>query len=184
MSKKKSVYLITAIAAMLLVSACGAKNTGNGITPPNQAESTNTAQNGSNNAGKNADNNTESGPDTQHQDTGADSSNTDQEILIIIDQTAKPIEGNAFDFGLSKVPQGYSLSEMKWISGETQIVNTVAEAAQHGQTGEDGFYISGNGQISGFFYPDKMKGEKGEVIFVFKNEQDKELTWKKEITLK
>jgi hypothetical protein len=75
------------------------------------------------------------------------------------------------------------MTEMQWLSDKSKIVNTVQEAAQHGGNGEDGFYISGDGQFSGFFYPDTMKGEKGQVIFLFKNDEGKELTWKKEITL-
>lgn len=105
------------------------------------------------------------------------------EIFIIIDQTEKPIEGNSFDFSVQKLPEGYMLSSMKWISATTEIVNTLQEAIEHGGNGEDGFYISGNGQFMGFFYDDSMKGEEGTVSFTFTNDQGKTLTWKKEITL-
>ena len=64
-----------------------------------------------------------------------------------------------------------------------KIVDTVQEMIEHGANGGGGFYISGNGQFMGFFYADAMKGEKGEVSFLFKNDQGKELTWKKELTL-
>ncbi|WP_194841639.1 hypothetical protein [Sporosarcina obsidiansis] len=43
--------------------------------------------------------------------------------------------------------------------------------------------MSGNGQFSGFIYPDKMKGEEGQVVFLFKNSEGTELTWKKNLTL-
>ena len=61
----------------------------------------------------------------------------------------KPIEGNSFDFTVSKVPEGYALAEMQWISKDNLIENSFQEAVEHGATGEDGFYISGDGQFSG-----------------------------------
>ena len=82
------------------------------------------------------------------------------------------------------MPEGYSLSEARWTSDAHKIVNTLQEMIQHGANGEDGFYISGDGQFMGFFYADALKGEKGEVSFLFKNDQGEELTWKKELTLK
>lgn len=96
-----------------------------------------------------------------------------------IDQTEKPIEGNSFDFVVNKLPEGYTLTEMQWKSANSEIVNTLEEAIAHGGNGEDGFYISGNGQFSGFFYPDEMRGEEGEVLFRFTNEHGEELIWKK-----
>ncbi|WP_314589356.1 hypothetical protein [Paenibacillus terrigena] len=113
-----------------------------------------------------------------------DSKPLDKEILIIIDQTPKPTEQKSFDFVVKKLPEGYSLAEMQWISSKNQIVNTLQEAAQHGANGEDGFYISGDGQFAGFIYPKPMSGEEGEVKFLFRNDQGDELTWKKKITLK
>jgi len=158
MHKKMSVYWIAVLAAMTLaLSACGIESESSGAsssTPSTEATSQ---------------------PD---QPVG------DQEILIVIDQTEKPIEGNMFDFAVNKAPEGYRLTAMEWKSDTSHIKNTVAEAAEHGGNGEDGFYISGNGQFSGFIYPDSMKGEKGQAIFSFANEQGQELTWKKDITLK
>ncbi|NGZ74603.1 hypothetical protein [Saccharibacillus alkalitolerans] len=105
------------------------------------------------------------------------------QILVIIDQTEKPIEGNSFDFSIKQLPEGYSLREMRWESGENRTVSTLEEAIEKGRTGGDGFYISGNGQFSGFFYPDSMKGEEGEVSFLFSNEAGEQKTWSKKITL-
>ncbi|MFE4712565.1 hypothetical protein ACFRAM_16960 [Paenibacillus sp. NPDC056722] len=113
-----------------------------------------------------------------------DGAQTDQQILIVIDQTPKPIEGNSFDFAVKQRPEGYALSQIEWKSGKNDIVNTLQEAVEHGQSGGDGFYISGDGQFMGFIYPDSMKGEQGEVKFTFKNDQGQKLTWKKTITLK
>jgi len=113
-----------------------------------------------------------------------DAKQADQEILMIIDQTPKPSEQKSFDFVVKQRPDGYSLTEMQWNSSKSHITNTVQEAAQHGANGEDGFYISGDGQFSGFIYPKSMSGESGEVKFLFHNEQGNELTWKKKITLK
>ncbi|HIW34574.1 MAG TPA: hypothetical protein IAA29_17500, partial [Candidatus Paenibacillus intestinavium] len=108
--------------------------------------------------------------------------NSDQ-ILIIIDQTEKPIEGNSFDFSVQKRPEGYMLTSMKWSSASSEVVNTLQEAIEHGGNGEDGFYISGNGQFMGFFYDDSLKGEEGTVSFTFTNEAGQSLTWEKVITL-
>lgn len=55
------------------------------------------------------------------------------------------------------------LSKMYWKSEKNNIVNTTQEAIEHGGNGGNGFYISGDGQFMGFFYPDEMKSEKGEV---------------------
>ena len=108
--------------------------------------------------------------------------NSDQ-ILIIIDQTEKPIEGNSFDFSVQKLPEGYRLSSMKWSSPSAEVVNTLQEAIEHGGNGEDGFYISGNGQFMGFFYEDSLKGEEGTVSFTFTNDAGQTLNWEKIITL-
>lgn len=163
MTKPKYMFLMSALLVMLLASACG--NQAN-----NGASDTNTAASPVSTEAPETDNSVE-----------ADS---DKEILIIIDQTEKPIEGNSFDFAVKQLPEGFMLAEIQWVSKENLIVNSVQEAIEHGGNGEDGFYISGDGQFSGFFYPDAMKDEKGQVVFLFKNEQGKELTWKKEITLK
>lgn len=112
-----------------------------------------------------------------------DTVSADTEILIIIDQTPKPITGKSFDFVVKQIPEGYALAEMQWESGQTRIVNSVQEAIEHGGNGEDGFYMSGDGQFSGFFYPDDMKGQEGRVTFLFKNEQGHELAWSKQLTL-
>jgi hypothetical protein len=161
MNKMKFVFIVSALFVLILTSACG---TTSNAAP---SETTNTQPS-----------------ETNHENTAVnDSTNTDKEILIVIDQTPKPIEGNSFDFFVNQIPAGYALTEMKWISNKSQIVNKTAEAIQHGANGEDGFYISGDGQFSGFIYSDSMKGEKGQVVFVFKDDQGKELTWKKKLTL-
>ncbi|REK71183.1 hypothetical protein [Paenibacillus paeoniae] len=171
MNKKMTIYLITTLAAMTLVlSACGAATNDPTASPSSTPSGSATAQ--PNQPGK------DTGPD-KHSDE-----DKDQEILMIIDQTPKPTEGNSFDFVVNKVPEGYQLIAMEWKSENNRIKNSVVEAAEHGGNGEDGFYISGNGQFSGFIYPDSMKDEQGEVIFTFANELGKELTWKKDITLK
>ncbi|BBI36477.1 hypothetical protein [Cohnella abietis] len=170
MNKKNYAYLTIALIALLLISACGTKSNSESpnVTETKQSDDTNTQP-----------------PKTSQENgnTKDDSVNADEEILIIIDQTPKPIEGNSFDFLVNKRPEGYSLTEMQWISDKSKVINTIAEAVEHGGNGGDGFYISGDGQFSGFFYPDTMKKEKGQIIFIFKNDQGKELTWKKELTL-
>ncbi|MGG6313136.1 hypothetical protein [Paenibacillus macerans] len=193
MTKPKSILLIAALAAVLTLSACGTRTlTG---APENNANPANTEQNAENGttgvtdpAPANADQGETDQANTENGATnGNDAANAaagDEQILIIIDQTPKPIaEGGSFDFQVAKAPEGYVLKEMKWVSDNNNIVNTLEEAIQHGQNGGDGFYISGDGQFMGFFYPDEMKGEKGKAAFVFANEQGKELSWEKEITL-
>lgn len=159
MNKMKFVFFASALFVLVLTSACGT-----------------TSKSGSSHT-------TDTQPSGIAQTEPADSADSDTQILIVIDQTPKPIEGNSFDFVVKQIPEGYSLTEMQWISDKSKIVNTTAEAIQHGANGKDGFYISGNGEYSGFIYPDRMKGEEGQVVFVFKNDQGKELTWKKKITL-
>ncbi|MFF2093379.1 hypothetical protein [Paenibacillus sp. NPDC058174] len=178
MIKPKYLFAVTALAALLVISACGAKDqSGTFDTPDTTQNQTQTEK---------PDTNTNTGTDAPTDkpdkgDSGAEEG--DQEILIIIDQTPRPSEGNSFDFSVNKRPEGYALSEMQWVSDKSTVKNTIAEAIEHGGSGEDGFYISGNGQFMGFFYPDEMKGEEGQATFIFKNEQGKELTWKKKITL-
>ncbi|GBK60545.1 hypothetical protein [Paenibacillus macerans] len=170
-NNNKRIYLVPALFVLLLilVSACG-NQPGAGSNPNTANEKPAVSESGTQagNAAPQAEN--AAGPE--------------EKILIVIDQTAKPIEGNSFDFTVKQAPEGYALKEMKWVSDQNEIANTLEEAIEHGQTGEDGFYISGNGQFSGFFYPDSMKGEKGWVIFIFANDENNELTWEKEITLK
>ncbi|GAB6930814.1 hypothetical protein JCM10914A_47970 [Paenibacillus sp. JCM 10914] len=162
MKNYKSMYLIIALMLLLMSTACG--------TPTN----TNTAAN-QEDSGIEA--------DTPHEDQDS-SPDPSEEILIVIDQTPKPIEGNSFDFVVKQLPTGYALAEITWKSDQREISNTVQQAIEHGQNGEDGFYISGNGQFSGFIYPDELKNEEGQVIFRFINEEDdQELTWEKSITL-
>ncbi|QAY65779.1 hypothetical protein [Paenibacillus protaetiae] len=190
---KKGLWVAAACCALLLISACGAANEGkSGNAGASPAETSQTQEGSGSTASANPDDTaegqaasggTEASAAPEDDAASAAPSGTSSEILIIIDQTPKPIEGNSFDFTVNKRPDGYALSEMQWISETTTIVNTTAEAVQHGQNGEDGFYISGDGQFTGFFYPDSMKGEKGEVVFVFKNSDNQELTWKKTITL-
>ncbi|WP_246042194.1 hypothetical protein [Cohnella pontilimi] len=166
--KNKKIFLLTlALFALLLTSACGTKANNNGAVTDTNGAATDA---GNTKPAATAD--------------AAAPTETNEQILIIIDQTPKPIEGNSFDFGVQQLPEGYALAEMQWISKENLIVNSIQDAIQHGASGEDGFYISGNGQYTGFFYPDTMKGETGQVVFLFKNAEGKELTWKKEITLK
>lgn len=199
MNNKKSIYLMSALLVLLLTSACGAKpdtespatQTGSPIetdqggevdpeTPSDQDGTDAAAESGSDQGDTEA----ADEPDQQSEDTQGSAADGDQQILIVIDQTPKPITGNSFDFAVKQVPEGYSLSEMQWKSDTTEIKSTWQEAIEHGQTGEDGFYFSGNGQFSGFIYPDEMKGEEGQLMFRFIDEQGHELTWEKTLTLK
>lgn len=202
MNNKKTIYLISALLVLLLTSACGAPSgtespatqtgtpveadQGNAVDPETPAGSQDgtdaSAESESDQEGTEAAK--EPDKDQQSDDTKDPSADEDQQILIVIDQTPKPITGNSFDFAVKQVPEGYSLSEMQWKSDTTEIKSTWQEAIEHGQTGEDGFYFSGNGQFSGFIYPDEMKGEEGQVMFRFIDEQGHELTWEKKLTLK
>lgn len=186
MNKHKYIYLVTALSALLLISACGNGNNSGAADAVNTVPAE-TSQENATAPAPTAPAATASPEDTNTAQPNTAAAevpgNADPEILIIIDQTPKPIEGNSFDFAVNKRPEGYALAEMQWISKENLIVNSVQDAIAHGGNGEDGFYISGNGQFMGFFYPDALKGEEGQVVFIFKNEAGKELTWKKTITL-
>ena len=186
MTKSKSIILMAALSAVLLMSACGSKSqAGTTTTPNNQSESNETNQNQTQ-AGNTNNNNTDSSNNEliDPVESTPESSDPNEEILIDIDQTPKPIENKgSFDFQVKQLPEGYRLQEMQWSSESNNTVNTFEEAIENGQTGEDGFYISGNGQFMGFFYPEEMKGEAGKATFVFVNEENQKLTWEQEITL-
>ncbi|NOJ73521.1 hypothetical protein HMI46_23660 [Paenibacillus alvei] len=108
----------------------------------------------------------------------------EEPILVIVDQTKYPGQPEQhFYFQVEQIPKGYSLAEMRWKSDKTTVINTTEQAIEHGANGEDGFYISGNGQFSGFIYDEKRKGETGEVTFVFRNDSGKERTWTTKLTL-
>jgi len=193
--KNKSKGLIGMIVLAVMLSGCGTANVesngGNNGTPSadvsEQVEHTNNEQPAQESA-----NATVEGEDTNNEvDAGqADESEEQQpasseDIHIIIDQTEKPIEGekSSFDFVVKKRPEGYALTSMEWSSANHNVVNSVQEAIQHGSDGEDGFYISGNGQFMGFFYDKSLVGETGTVSFTFTNEQGDAISWSKDITL-
>lgn len=191
MTKLKHIYLISAVIVLLLANACsnqssiGAsdlvatktpvtveQNTGEDATSPITSESPNTDT-------------SVTKPENDASDDDLAEADAKQEIVIVIDQTHnKEIGGNSFTFAIKQLPKGFSLGEMQWVSKENLIIKSVREAIEHGANGGDGFYISGDGQFSGFIYPDVMKGEKGKVVFFFVDDQGKELKWIKEISLK
>ncbi|URN92632.1 MAG: hypothetical protein NAG76_12075 [Candidatus Pristimantibacillus lignocellulolyticus] len=183
-------YIVMTVAIVALLSGCGEQG-GNKVNQSNNnvnapAATEITGNEGATNEGTTP--STSEKPDATNynqleptEPTTTESSS--DQILIIIDQTEKPIEGNSFDFSVQKRPEGYMLSSMKWSSSSSEVVNTLQEAIEHGGNGEDGFYISGNGQFMGFFYDDSLKGEKGTVSFTFTNDAGKTLTWEKVITL-
>ncbi|WP_232436802.1 hypothetical protein [Paenibacillus senegalimassiliensis] len=183
MTKHKPILLMAALSAVLLMSACGNNSQAGTTDPGNQPEANATNQNQTGTADNN---NSDSSNNelTDPVDSTPENNNPSEEILIDIDQTPKPIENKgSFDFQVKQLPEGYRLQEMQWSSESNNTVNTFEEAIEHGQTGEDGFYISGDGQFMGFFYPEEMKGEAGKATFVFVNEENQELTWEQEITL-
>ncbi|WP_336785750.1 hypothetical protein [Paenibacillus sp. MMO-177] len=197
MNKKSFSVLAASLAILVVMSACGNKaETGNansaneGTVTEAPASNSPSSNAGSAEGSASPDTTSSSAPNEESaapdatKSSDAAGNNANEEILIIIDQTEKPIEGNSFDFVVNKRPEGYMLSKMEWKSGKTSIVNTTQEAIEHGGNGKDGFYISGDGQFMGFFYPDDLKGQKGDVSFTFVNDAGKELTWKKTITLK
>ncbi|GGO02197.1 hypothetical protein [Saccharibacillus kuerlensis] len=176
MNKKQGFAVSMLLIAALVLAACGGQQ-----IEETQAENGAAASQEQAPLGGVDDDKTqaESAEPAENEPTAAENS----EILVVIDQTEKPIEGSSFDFSVRKLPEGYSLQEMQWNSDKNQISTALLEAVQNGQTGEEGFYISGDGQFSGFIYPDSMQGEQGEIVLVFGNEAGEELTWKKEITL-
>lgn len=180
MIKHKPILLMAALSAVLLMSACGNNSQAGTTDPGNQPESNATNQSQAGNNNTDSSNNELTDP----VDSTPENNNPSEEILIDIDQTPKPIENKgSFDFQVKQLPEGYRLQEMQWSSENNNTVNTFEEAIENGQTGEDGFYISGDGQFMGFFYPEEMKGEAGKATFVFVNEENQELTWEQEITL-
>ncbi len=161
----------TLIAGMLILSACGQNTTLTGETPEQPAA---TAPS------------TETSPTTEpvHKpDTTDDQKTEDSQVLVVLDQTEMPIESGGLTFSFKKIPEGYALSEMQWKGEREAIVTTYEQARENGASGGEGFYISGDGQFSGFLYPNIQKGEAGEISFLFANDVGQEVTWSKEITL-
>lgn len=188
MGKKHLLLLAVAVSVLLMLAACGTASNSNNSGSSNNAGNPVDAGNTNTDTGAG-----DTGTGTGDTDTDTDTNNnngntnaaepTEEDIDITIDQSPKPIEGNSFDFGVNARPEGYALAEMRWVSKQTTVINTRSEAIEHGGNGEDGFYISGNGQMMGFIYPDEMKGEEGEAMFVFENEEGKQLIWKQLLTL-
>ncbi len=120
--------------------------------------------------------------------TDSDSAASSKDILIIIDQTEKPIENaGMFNFSIQHLPEGYRLEKMSWTGKGKAIINTYEQAIENGGMGgakNGSFYISGDGQFSGFSYPESRKGEQGVVAFTFVNDAGHELKWEKQIVLK
>ncbi|WP_232729811.1 hypothetical protein [Paenibacillus phocaensis] len=189
MKRKTRILLTSALAAVLMLSACGNESAGQNQNAPSNTAGVNAPTPAKPDSGDNsATSGNETATDNNQGETNDNPTDANGaangDILIVIDQTPKPLaEGGGFDFSVKKAPEGYMLKEIHWTSETNNIVNTLEEAIQHGQDGGDGFYISGDGQFMGFLYPDEMKGEKGKVTFVFGNEQGQELTWEKDITL-
>ncbi|MCY9530385.1 hypothetical protein M5X04_13760 [Paenibacillus alvei] len=155
MNTFKSHWLLISLASFILLTACGTTETAD--------------------SGKNV------------QPTPAVKEQVKQKdpILVVIDQTTNPGQSeHHFYFQVEQLPKGYALAEMSWKSEKTNIINTTKQAIEHGGNGEDGFYISGNGQFSGFIFDEQLKGENGEVTFVFHNDAGEERKWKKKLTLK
>lgn len=171
MNNKKYIYIISALCMLLMISGCTNESpSGESDTNEEQTSETNNEQPSETNQSNNI-------------TTDEDSKNSGNEILIVIDQTPKPIEGNSFDFIINQVPEGFALAQMQWVSKDNLFVNSVEDAIRNGGNGGDGFYISGNGQYSGFIYSDMMKGDEGQVVFLFQDAQGNDLTWKKKLTL-
>ncbi|MBT2286906.1 hypothetical protein J7E78_25635 [Paenibacillus polymyxa] len=189
MNIKKSALCMSVLCISLFVSACGAKNNNESVQEHAYPQSKQPVEEAGENSVPNADARNNNSQGSASGDEGkptaqSESTKPSEQIDIVIDQSEKPSEGNGFDFGIKQVPKGYTLTEMRWTSNTVTIVNSLQEAIEHGGNGEDGFYISGNGQFSGFIYSDEMKGERGKATFVFTNDEGNEIMSEKEITLK
>src|SRR5690606_42060675 len=70
---------------------------------------------------------------------------SNEELLIIIDQTEKPIEGEkgSVDIVVKKRPEGYALMKLEWSAANHEVEHSLKEAIQHGGERWDGSYICG-----------------------------------------
>ncbi|WP_336782526.1 hypothetical protein [Paenibacillus illinoisensis] len=194
MKKNTNTFALWAsvLCILLLISACGAKNNNESVQEHAYPQSKQPIEEAGKGSIPNSDakQSNEDPANTADGDGGklsaqSESSTNDEQITIQIDQSDKPTENNqSFDFSVSQVPEGYNLSELRWTSNQITIINSPAEAIQHGGDGKEGFYISGNGQFSGFKYSDEMKGERGKITLVYKNEAGKEILAEQEVQLK
>ena len=171
MNKHPRLAGMVLIAGMLMLSACGQNATSTEKEPEKETsapQSNKTAP---------------AAAPTDVPDAAANPETEDSQILVVLDQTEMPIESGGLTFSFKKIPEGYALSEMQWHGEGDPIVTTYEKARENGASGEDGFYVSGDGQFSGFLYPNARKGEQGEISFVFSDDAGQEATWTKEITL-
>ncbi|MFS0872598.1 hypothetical protein [Paenibacillus xylanilyticus] len=188
----KSALWVSMLCILLLISACGAKNNNESVQEHAYPQSKEPIEEAGNSSVPNSDAkqgnedpaNTAEGNEGKLSAQSDSSANADKPITISIDQSDKPTENKSFNFSVNQVPEGYTLSELRWTSNQITIVNTPAEAIQHGGDGKEGFYISGNGQFSGFKYTDEMKGERGKITLVYENEAGQEIMAEKEVELK
>lgn len=155
MNTNKSQWLLIGLVSFMLLTACGTTGTA------------------------------DSGKNVQPTPAAKEQVKQDTPILVVVDQTTYPGQSeHHFYFQVEQLPKGFALAEMSWKSEKTDIINTTKQAYEHGGNGEDGFYISGDRQFSGFIYDEQLKGENGEVTFVFHNAAGEERTWKKKLLLK
>ncbi|MGG4454579.1 hypothetical protein [Brevibacillus porteri] len=173
LKKNKMKSLLAVLVLSLVTSACGTPlpSESTGQVPPQVPQENKE--------------NKEKQPENVAQDMAQEQQ--EKEILVVVDQEPKPIEGNSFDFFIEQRPADYSLASMQWKSEKTDIVTTTEQAIKNdteGIPGENRFVIGGSMPLYSFYYKDELKGEKGKLILVFRNEQGNEKTWEKELTLK
>ncbi|MEW4369747.1 hypothetical protein [Paenibacillus kandeliae] len=177
------------LAGIVLLSGCGKQmestNAGSSTTAAEQQGTTNASPSSSESAGAIADTTT-----NQESTTTSDDSASSDDILMIIDQSELPITKGGLTYWVEKLPKGYTLTGMRWdgkgkpiVSTFEQSVENETKASEGVDTGE-GFYVGGTSGNQTFIYENSRKGEKGTLSFTFTNDAGKQLTWKKEITLK
>ncbi|MCG7378166.1 hypothetical protein MH215_14275 [Paenibacillus sp. ACRSA] len=180
-------WIFALICIMVLTSACGARNNNESVQEHAYPQSKEPIAEAGPDSIPNADAKQDNGSYSAQSESSADAGDG---IMIDIDQSDKLTEAKSFRYSVKGVPEGYTLSELRWTSNQITIINSVQEATEH-EVGEnkadgkkEGFYIKDNGQLNEFKYTDEMKGERGKVTLVYTNEAGQEVLAEQEVKLK
>ncbi|WP_222124536.1 hypothetical protein [Paenibacillus xylanexedens] len=184
---KSTRWIFALLCIMVLTSACGARNNNESVQEHAYPRSKEPIAEAGPDSIPNADAKQDNGSYTAQSESSA---NAGDGIVITIDQSDKLTEAKSFRYSVKDVPEGYTLSELRWTSNQITIINSVQEATEHevdenqADGKKEGFYIKDNGQLNEFKYTDEMKGERGKVTLVYTNEAGQEVLAEQEVKLK
>ncbi|MEN1987980.1 hypothetical protein [Paenibacillus hubeiensis] len=175
----KSRFNINALGVLilgstLLVSGCGAINNKESVQEHAYPQSKKPIEQAGPNSVPNAaakNKNPEAVEEGRLSAEANDSEGVGSLMSIELHQTDELAKHKRFEFTVRQVPEGYTLSELRWTSNQITVIDNYGQAVQHAKSGKEGFYIDEKRQISGFRYTGEMKGESGKVTLVYTDGQ-------------